>query len=54
MDSALALDPAQPGEGGTFNGQREMAFAPRVVPGMADMLTALVFKGQSCGTERGG
>lgn len=43
MDSALSLDPAQPGESGAFDDEREMAFAPRIVPRVADVLVALVF-----------
>src|SRR5687767_12478456 len=44
IDFALPLDPVQAGECGTFDGQREMAFAARVVAGVADMLLALVLE----------
>ena len=35
--------PGEPGERRPFDGQREMAFAARVVAGVADMLLTLVF-----------
>ena len=44
IDGALAGDAAQAGEGGAFDGQREMAFAAAVVAGVADVLVALVFE----------
>ena len=54
IDFALPLDPVQAGEGGTFDGQREVAFAARIVPGMADMLVALVLQIEPCRRERRG
>lgn len=44
VDLALALDAVEPGECGAFDRQREVAFAARVVAGVADMMIALVFK----------
>jgi len=40
IDFALALDPAEAGEGRAFDGQREVAFAARVVTGVPDLHSA--------------
>ena len=53
VDLPLPLDPVQAGESGAFDNQREMAFAPRVVPGVPDMLIALVFEFHPSWRERG-
>jgi hypothetical protein len=42
VDFPLPLNPIQTGEGGTLDGQREMAFAARIMPGVANMLVTLV------------
>jgi hypothetical protein len=34
VDFPLASDSAQPGKGGALDGQRKMAFAPRIVTGV--------------------
>jgi len=44
IDLPLSLDAAEPGECVTFDDERKMAFAARVVAGMADMLPALILK----------
>lgn len=54
MDFALPFDPAEAGESGAFDGEREMALAARVMAGMADVLLALVLKFEPGGRERGG
>lgn len=44
VDLPLPLHPVQAGECGAFDNQREMAFAAWVVPGVPDMLVALVLE----------
>ena len=52
IDFALTLDTVEPGEGGTFDGQREMAFAAWVMAGVADMMVALVLEVEAGRIER--
>ncbi len=49
VNLALPIDPAQTGEVGAFDGQREMALSPWVVAGVPDMLVALVLKVEAGG-----
>jgi len=44
IDLALPIDPIQPGEGGAFDRQREMAFTTRIMAGVPNMLVTLVLK----------
>ena len=44
IDFALALDAVEPGECGAFDRQREVAFATRIMAGVADVMIALVLK----------
>ena len=53
VDLALPIDAAQPGKGGAFDDQREMALAARVVAGVPDMLVALVIEHQPGRRQRG-
>jgi hypothetical protein len=54
IDLALALDTVEAGECGTFDRQREVAFATRIMAGMADMMIALVLKLEAGRIERSG
>ncbi len=49
----LPFYPAQAGKGPAFDRQREMAFAARIVAGMADVLLTLVLKIQKCRRQCG-
>ena len=53
INFALPLDPAETAEGGALDRQREMTFSAGIMAGMTDMLTALVFKRESCRVECG-
>ena len=52
VDEALAGDAGLAGEGGAFDGQREMAFASRIMAGVADVLGALILELEPGGLER--
>src|SRR5688500_10288187 len=54
VDSALSVDAVQPGEGWTFDRQRKMAFAARIVTGVPDMLVTLIFELQKGRRQRRG
>jgi hypothetical protein len=51
IDFALPLDRFSPAKAATLDDQREMAFAARVVTGMADVLVALVLKLERVGAS---
>ena len=53
VDRALALEAGQAGEAGGDDLHREMAFAARVVPGMAGMFRAVVDDREPLGSEGG-
>lgn len=52
VDEALAGNTRLAGEGRAFDRQREMAFAAGVVPGVADVVRALVLKLEPGGAKR--
>jgi len=52
IDGALAGDAGEAGEGGGLDGQREVAFAATVMPGVADVSVALVLKIEANGVKR--
>lgn len=52
IDRPLALDPAFADECGCDDLNREMAFATRVMTGMAAVLLAIVVHGKMAGSER--
>ncbi len=54
IDEPLPLDPVPALERGALDGQREMAFAATVMPGMADMMIALVVEMHARGFQRFG
>jgi hypothetical protein len=53
VDGALTLDAVLAGEGGGDDLDREMAFAARIVAGMAAMPVAVVDHGEPFGSEGG-
>lgn len=54
VNSALPLDPVQAYESGAFDDEREVAFAARIMAGVADMLVALVLELQPGGRQGDG
>ena len=52
IDQPLARNPRLAGEGGAFDRQRKVRFAPPIVPGMAAMMVAFVDQRQGGGDKR--